>query len=86
MLNRKQNIKKINYWLKIDFIISYIDCKSYKFRKYFVNILYIFFIIVLMRYLIVIITSIVKTFVTFQQKNLIEKCFAMFFIFIYLCV
>ena len=86
MLSRKQNIKKISYRSKIDFIILYADCRSYKLRKHLVNILYVFFIIALMRCLIVIVTLIVETFVIFQQRNLIEKCFVMFFMFIYLCV
>ena len=73
MLNRKQNIKKFNYRLKLNFIILYIDCKSYKPRNYLVSTLYIFFIIASMRCLIVIVISIVETFVIFsKQRNLIE--------------
>ena len=74
MLNRKQNIKKINYRLKIDFIISYADCKSYKLRKHFVSILYAPFIAASMRCLIVIATSIAEVSVTPQQRDLADEC------------
>ena len=72
MSNRKQNIKKINYRLKIDFITSYADCRLYKFRKHLVNISYAPFIIASMRCLIVIVTSIAEASVTPQQRDLAE--------------
>ena len=73
MSSRKQNIKKINYRLKFDFIISYVDCRSYESRNHLVNISYTLFIAASMRCLIVIVISIAEASVTFQQRDLTEE-------------